>query len=265
MVWAVGENGVVGAAGIRRAQPHGHQASQKGGAAGGVYCGVGVQNQGVGQLLGGGQLGLVGVGGGGGVIAVAEGGVVVGAFHGVGQLGRQARGNHGQQVSAAPVLAQHGHQLHGSGRQILGQGLGGDTGEKGQAGRLGRGDNGFRRRAEGVQPGDVTKLAAAELGAAFQVQLGRLAGGELLLGGGPHLVYQRGVEVAEGAVDHLGLDIAQHPTPTQEVETEAVQAVFLALGHGLGNEVEGGAQGADLRAGVGDEVGSRGGGRHGRR
>ena len=57
------------------------------------------------------------------------------------------------------------------------------------------------------------------------------------------------MEVAEGAVDHRRIDVAEHTAAAEEVEAVAVEAELLAARHGLGHEVE---RGTDVAGLLGD-------------
>ena len=57
------------------------------------------------------------------------------------------------------------------------------------------------------------------------------------------------MEVAEGAVDHRRIDVAEHAAAAEEVEAVAVEAELLAARHGLGHEVE---RSADVAGLLGD-------------
>ena len=203
----------------------------------------------VGHGLGPGPAGAVVVGDARRGVTPAEVLVVVGAAEVVGDLGRQPDGPHGHQVGAAAQLAQHGDELHRAAREIVGQGSAGDAGEEGEPRRIDGGDDVLGGGAEHVEIGNPREVVTPELAAALEVGAGRRRRCHLGPTGRPEPLDERGVEVAEGADHHAGLDVAHDAAPAEEVEAEAVETQLLADGERLRVEVEGTTEGRQLGGG----------------
>ena len=172
----------------------------------------------------------------------------------MGCLEGDALGPDGHQVGAAPELPEDGQQLHGPTRQVLHQGLGVEAGEEGQRHRVGSVVDGSGGGAEPLDVGQITEDLPAQVGGAGPVQATGLPRGQDgpagLPNGGDHLR----IEIAEGAGHHFGLHVAEHPTPSQDVEGEGVEAHCLPHLHRLVDEVVGPSEIADVRADGGHEL-----------